>query len=351
MGKNAQGGDKDGPNSYRYGWRDVCANWYDSWVKCFEKDCAVRNVSTDPESNLILFNEDSDKNINKSNRNESSGSSGCSIDELIERKKQFSKTDGATTIKCPGLVKNFSFAGKNGNAPWDDQRGDRGEGGGGTPGVVSFPGENDQEFVPYFAYWNMQQCPTVACKGEWSEWSKCSKSCGGGVKTRYYKIDKLSRYNGEMCEGKNGERQVESCNTQSCDEDCEYSEWTPWSSCDQDKCQIKRTRTITKQATGEGQKCNNITVEVKPCDTDRCKNKTSELTKEFDKDASIANAICPEPPMVKYSEISEKPNKPYKDNDKVIYSCNNSDKMSPLFVIMEYGHYHLIYVLLIHESR
>ena len=45
---------------------------------------------------------------------------------------------------------------------------------------------------------NVQPCP-VNCEGEWAEWSECSEPCGGGSRERQYNITKQPQYGGTSC--------------------------------------------------------------------------------------------------------------------------------------------------------
>ena len=61
----------------------------------------------------------------------------------------------------------------------------------------------------------------------WSQWSSCSRSCGGGTQAR-------TRYKtaSEQCGGTcpYSMRESRSCNTQCCRVNCQW-QWGPWSSC------------------------------------------------------------------------------------------------------------------------
>ena len=63
---------------------------------------------------------------------------------------------------------------------------------------------------------------------EWSKWTSCSRTCGTGERTRKRNCegDSSSRDKNNPCKMNLFER--ETCNTQKCPV---YTEWTSWSSC------------------------------------------------------------------------------------------------------------------------
>eukprot|EP00929_Paragymnodinium_shiwhaense_P048014 TRINITY_DN24344_c0_g1_i3.p1 TRINITY_DN24344_c0_g1~~TRINITY_DN24344_c0_g1_i3.p1 ORF type:complete len:1739 (+),score=304.31 TRINITY_DN24344_c0_g1_i3:62-5278(+) len=69
-------------------------------------------------------------------------------------------------------------------------------------------------------------CP-VDCKGQWGRWSKCSKSCDGGVKVRTFVVTRPALSGGRPCEGDMEERL---CKEQDCPVDCS-GRWMEWSKC------------------------------------------------------------------------------------------------------------------------
>merc|ERR1719316_241274 len=98
---------------------------------------------------------------------------------------------------------------------------------------------------------NMRPCP-VDCKlRTWSTWTKCSAECDEGVQQRLREVEQAEKYDGKKC-GKTSE--TRSCNTQPCEQDCELSDWSPWSPCSKD-CDggtSKRTKYIKKGVVGQG---------------------------------------------------------------------------------------------------
>merc|ERR1719440_2002184 len=100
---------------------------------------------------------------------------------------------------------------------------------------------------------NMDPCP-VDCKlHAWSEWGKCSADCNEGVQQRLREVIQAEKYKGRKC-GETSE--TRSCNPDSCDKDCELSDWTEWSKCSKD-CNggtSKRSKFIKDPVQGQG-KC------------------------------------------------------------------------------------------------
>merc|ERR1719163_1289096 len=78
---------------------------------------------------------------------------------------------------------------------------------------------------------NLHPCP-VDCKlSAWSGWSKCSAECGGGVQQRLREVKQAMKYGGKPCTSTS---ESVACNPQSCEKDCELTEWTKWSWCSKD---------------------------------------------------------------------------------------------------------------------
>jgi len=119
---------------------------------------------------------------------------------------------------------------------------------------------------------NLQPCP-IDCKlEEWTGWSKCSAECGGGVQQRLREVRRAMAYGGKPC-GQTS--QTRACNSQSCESDCELSEWSKWTWCSKD-CDggtRHRTKHITKSPEGTG-KCPGMwskdRLQYKSCNNMRC---------------------------------------------------------------------------------
>merc|ERR1719456_1640291 len=120
---------------------------------------------------------------------------------------------------------------------------------------------------------NLNPCP-VDCKLKtWSGWSKCSAECGGGVQQRLREVERAMKYGGKPC-GKTS--QARSCNAQSCEKDCELTEWTKWSWCSKD-CDggtRKREKFVKSPPEGAGKcadKWSKERLQFKACNMKRCK--------------------------------------------------------------------------------
>ena len=68
----------------------------------------------------------------------------------------------------------------------------------------------------------------IPCVGEWSIWGACSKTCGGGIKTRSWITERPAENDGSCEMG--GEVETDDCNTQPCPVDC-VGNWGDWGDC------------------------------------------------------------------------------------------------------------------------
>ncbi len=113
-----------------------------------------------------------------------------------------------------------------------------------------------------------QPCPTDCVVSEWSEWTPCDLSCGGGSSMRTRTIISSPANGGIDCPSL---IQVKPCNNQACDKDCEVSDWSPWSACDVG-CgggNSTRVRYIISPASGAGAACP-VLIDHQECNTDAC---------------------------------------------------------------------------------
>lgn len=75
---------------------------------------------------------------------------------------------------------------------------------------------------------NTQSCNVNCVVGSWGNWGSCSKSCGGGTRTRTRSVVTPQSGNGAACPSLS---QSQSCNTQCCTVNCAVSGWSNWGSC------------------------------------------------------------------------------------------------------------------------
>ncbi|KAL8453703.1 hypothetical protein Emag_001748 [Eimeria magna] len=80
------------------------------------------------------------------------------------------------------------------------------------------------------------RCDIDCQLGAWSQWSPCSKACGGGTRRRTREVTRVPQGNGKSCGALFEE---ESCGTTSCEAlegqavaDCVWGEWSPFGACD-----------------------------------------------------------------------------------------------------------------------
>lgn len=75
---------------------------------------------------------------------------------------------------------------------------------------------------------NADSCPVDCSLSDWSTWGGCSVSCGGGTSTRSRSEDVSPAFGGVAC-GAMTDQQT--CNTHSCPIDCQVSDFTGWTEC------------------------------------------------------------------------------------------------------------------------
>jgi hypothetical protein len=131
---------------------------------------------------------------------------------------------------------------------------------------------------------NEQPCPINCEVAEWSAWSSCTARCGGGVKQRARVIMVEPEHGGQPC---GSTTDASSCNVQSCDRDCQLAEWSDWSSCSK-MCGgglLTRKRDVHLSPTGNG-KCPDAharsRLEYLPCNEDACVPAPGNLTLQCD---------------------------------------------------------------------
>ena len=75
---------------------------------------------------------------------------------------------------------------------------------------------------------NTHECPIDCIMGDWSEWSACSKDCGGGVMQRSRIPITEEEHGGRAC----GEAvEPVQCNVDACDKPCILEDWGEWGEC------------------------------------------------------------------------------------------------------------------------
>lgn len=121
---------------------------------------------------------------------------------------------------------------------------------------------------------NQQSCPVDCQVGDWGEWSSCSARCSGGVRQRIRPVSVEPLRGGQSCEQTS---ETEGCNLQSCDADCELSDWSEWSACSKacDAGSITRTKEVLEDAVGRGtcpEPDSDTRMESLPCHRQSCAN-------------------------------------------------------------------------------
>jgi len=99
---------------------------------------------------------------------------------------------------------------------------------------------------------NLEGCPIDCAQTEWSGWSDCTANCNTGVQSRVRAKTVEPANGGAPCEE---ESEVAQCNTDACNQDCEFGEWTAWTMCSK-VCNVghrEREKPVMHEAVGLGE--------------------------------------------------------------------------------------------------
>jgi hypothetical protein len=111
-------------------------------------------------------------------------------------------------------------------------------------------------------------CPADCEQSTPSAWTRCSKTCGVGTKTRTRRTTKPAAFGGKPCLAT---RETTFCNAAPCPVDCAIGHWTAWTACSK-SCGFglrQRKRAIAQVSLGGGQPCPHLT-EAMECDAGSC---------------------------------------------------------------------------------
>ena len=105
----------------------------------------------------------------------------------------------------------------------------------------------------------------------WYAWSKCSKTCGGGERVSNRTISVVAHNGGKECEGIDS--RMEECNTETCfGSDCRWSPFSEWSECSK-TCGggVRRsTRKVLQIASDGGRDCLGDYEKIEGCNKEPC---------------------------------------------------------------------------------
>lgn len=110
--------------------------------------------------------------------------------------------------------------------------------------------------------------PTDCVVSNWTPWSLCTNTCGGGTQYRIRSVVQNATNGGSVCPELIENRE---CNKQECGTDCLVSNWSAWSTCTR-TCgggTRSRTRTIVRQPANGGMACPEL-IEREVCNSQEC---------------------------------------------------------------------------------
>jgi hypothetical protein len=129
--------------------------------------------------------------------------------------------------------------------------------------------------------------------GAWGPWATCSKTCGGGKRTRHRKKSNPA-HGGSPATGPSSD--TGDCNTKPCAVDCKWQAWAKWADCSK-TCgggKAKRERKMS-QAMHGGKVCDGDNEEEKECKVNACPTTTTTTT---------TKATTPAPPKAGAAKVA-----------------------------------------------
>ena len=133
---------------------------------------------------------------------------------------------------------------------------------------------------------NTQECPVDCQVSNWSNYSECDQPCGGGTQLRTREITMYPNTTGEQCPILFDTRM---CNDFSCTaEDCIMGSWNDWSSCSNTCGDTNQSRERQILHDGSKHNCSNLS-QTRPCNNPQCP-RNCEVTPWSD--WSACNALC-----------------------------------------------------------
>ena len=115
---------------------------------------------------------------------------------------------------------------------------------------------------------NTDACPADCKVSGWSAWTKCTSACGGGRKSRTRTVLAAPDAYGVQCPPRSA---VQSCNSHACAVDCQMSSWTQWGACSK-SCGVSykfQQRQIERVSEYGGKRCGSL-IASKKCDVPAC---------------------------------------------------------------------------------
>ncbi len=117
---------------------------------------------------------------------------------------------------------------------------------------------------------NTQGCPQDCEWGSWSEWTSCSKDCGGGSIKRFREVVVEKDFGGDPCFG--SDTQEAGCNFDVCAIHCEWNDWDLWSPCSKSCNGGTRSKSRSKKwdSSNGGMPCVGNATDMEKCNTEPC---------------------------------------------------------------------------------
>ena len=94
-------------------------------------------------------------------------------------------------------------------------------------GTTIAAGETPPQSDRFGSLW-YRTVPVHCDVSAWSTWTTCTLTCGGGAQTRSRSVVTHAEHGGYVCPSL---EEVQQCNDSPCPVDCTTTEWTGWSTC------------------------------------------------------------------------------------------------------------------------